>query len=123
MLIDDYSQEEASAYMVIQEAIHEGSTILHLSGSLDVTARAAFTDIISKVQASGTTSIILDLTEVKFIDSAALGFLNLAAGSSKQSGIHLSVAQPQDNVRKVLDLVNLQKTIPIFSNLDDALSR
>jgi anti-anti-sigma factor len=121
MLVEEYLQEEVCRYMVIQESNH-GAYILQLSGALDFKARVVFQDAIKKGQDSGHKCIILDFQNVPFIDSSALGLLSLAADALKKEAIALRLVRPQEAVRKILDLVNIKNTIPIFSNIDDAVS-
>ncbi len=65
--------------MIINESTQGAAYILQLSGSLDFKAREAFQNAIKNGQDSGLKCLILDFQDVHFIDSSALGLLNLPA--------------------------------------------
>jgi anti-sigma B factor antagonist len=51
---------------------HGGSHTIRLSGGLDLGARAPLLDEIERVEPSDATTLIVDLCELDFIDSAGL---------------------------------------------------
>ena len=108
--------------MVIGESTQGAAYVLQLSGAFDFKARTVFQDAIKKGQDSGGKRIVLDFQDVSFIDSSALGLLNLAAVALKKEDIELRMVNPKDTVLKILVLVNIQKTVPIFSNMEEALA-
>ncbi|GFE61082.1 STAS domain-containing protein [Geobacter sp. AOG2] len=70
---------------------------------------------------SGTKDLLIDLKEVRFIDSSGLGvlvsgFKNAAArqGSLKLSGL-------QSQVKSMFELTRLHRVFDIFQTVDDAL--
>ena len=107
--------------MVINESTQENATILQMSGSLDVRTGGLYKQAIEKSKDSGKKCLILDFQDVSFIDSSALGFLHLSAKELTTNDMVLRIASPSDSVKKILELVNMQKTIPVFPNINDAL--
>jgi len=94
--------------------------VLNISGRFDFAGRKAFTDSLKKAQEGPVTHVILNFQKVPFIDSAALGLLALAVQNMKLKNARISIVGPQDYVRKVLELANIQKFIPIFSSTQEA---
>jgi anti-anti-sigma factor len=63
---------------------------------------------ISEISARGTGTVILDFTEVTFIDSIGIwAIVNLVRGPE---GSTLVIKNPSENVKRTLDLVDLADT-------------
>jgi anti-sigma B factor antagonist len=63
----------------------------------------------------GTRKILLNLSEMDYIDSNGLGELVQSLKTSKRFGASLRLLKPQDRVKKTLRLTNL---LPMFSVYD-----
>ncbi|MEC4672756.1 MAG: STAS domain-containing protein [Nitrospirota bacterium] len=100
----------------------DGATVLDLSGRFEFSSRKMFMNALQKAQEGSPTQVINNLEGVPFLDSAALGLLALAQQNLKVQNIHLSLLNPQEYVKKVLELANFQKFIPIASSIAEAKS-
>ena len=58
---------------------------------------------------AGTTKLIVDFTEVPYIDSTGLGFLAGARVTVQNAHGHIILASMNPHVRKILDGVNLSQ--------------
>ena len=109
--------------MVISErAINRDTIIEHFVGRFDMNAREDFKGRIDLAVANGFRFVILNLTEVTFIDSAALGWLVLAQRRFHRIGGKLSIVSKQGFVRDILELTEIAEWIPIFPSEDTAIS-
>jgi anti-sigma B factor antagonist len=70
---------------------------------------------------TGTKDVIVDLKEVRFIDSSGLGVLvsGFKNASTRQGTIKLSGLQTQ--VKSMFELTRLHRVFDIYSTVDDAL--
>ena len=70
---------------------------------------------------SGTTDILLDLKEVRFIDSSGLGVLvsGFKNASTRQGSLKLCGLQAQ--VKSMFELTRLHRVFDIFQTVDEAL--
>jgi len=100
---------------MIQHCPNPEETIIAFSGKLDFTARKPFQGAIQEAHIKGTPHIILDLTDVTFIDCSALGILVQAKEDFAQAQATLSLMAAPGRVLNVLRLSNLDKMIPIIS--------
>ncbi len=66
-------------------------------------------------QTEGTKSVLLDLTEVSFIDCAALGILVKAKQELAESQITLSLIAAPGRVFDVLRTMNIDKMMTVTS--------
>jgi len=70
----------------------------------------------------GNTAILVDLKNVRFIDSSGLGALvsGFKNATSNQGTLKLSSLQPQ--VKSMFELTRLHRVFEIFPTIDDALA-
>ncbi len=109
--------------MVISEKrINEHVIIEKFVGSFDQNARQDFKWRIDVAVNDGLRFIILNMTEVSFIDSAALGWLVLSQRRFQRINGKLSIVAQQGFVRDILDLTEISEWIPVFETEEEALS-
>lgn len=104
----------------VTQETQDDATVLNISGRFEFSGRKVFTDSLKKVQEEPVTHVILNFKNVPFVDSAALGLLALAQQNLKLKNVRVSVANPQDYVKKVFELANLPKFIPMFPSIQEA---
>lgn len=88
---------------------------LIITGQLDFMVRKDFQVAIQEAQAEGPTHIILDFSQVSFIDCAAIGILVRAKQELAQAEITLSLRTASGRVLDVLKLLNVDKMLPVAS--------
>lgn len=103
---------------ITEEILHQTAT-LKLEGSFTYTQRKLFQDTLKTLSAQHVDHIVIDLTQVPFLDSAALGLLMITHRQLVADKRKLSLAHPQATVRQIIELANLHKTIPL---LDSAMA-
>jgi anti-anti-sigma factor len=81
-------------------------TTLALTGSLDLASRQVLVDAGLEVLGQGR-SLALDLAEVGFIDSTAIGALVELANAAKRQGRSFAVTATSAPVRRILDVTGL----------------
>ncbi len=108
--------------MTITESSQDGVKVFRLSGKFDFRSRHEFQTVIGKAKQSGLRHIILNLQGVTFLDSAALGLLANLHKQFTAQGIHVSLVNPQDYVKRVLELVKMDKLFSIHATEKQARS-
>lgn len=94
------------------------SVILHMDGRFDFGSRKTFKDAMDQACKEGMP-VVLNLGQVSFVDSSALGLLVISHQNLKSKKIPFSLLNPQTYVRQVLDLANVAKIIPIYQTFDE----
>jgi anti-anti-sigma factor len=98
----------------------DGTVVLRLGGELDLynanDVRAALAVAID----DGAARIVIDMSEVDFVDSTALGVLIEARSKLGQDGLLL--AAPQIETRRTLEVSGLARHLPVHDSVDGALS-
>lgn len=106
---------------IIQRAVKD-ATVLELKGDLTYSNRAAFKTAVEQVKSRGCRHLIVNMEQVRFVDSSGLGLLVLVSQTFKLQQAQLSLLKPQSYVREILSLANIPKMIPIYETEGDALT-
>jgi anti-sigma B factor antagonist len=91
--------------------------ILCLSGPLVLRNVFAFQN---KVREDRSHYLIIDLTDVPYIDSAGIGALVGTYVSHQRDGCAVALAGVNDRVRNALEITQVHQIFKIFSNLEEA---
>jgi len=87
---------------------------------IDAAAAIQFKDAMRAATDKGPDRVILDMTQVKFIDSSGLGAV-VAAMKYMGSGRKLDLAGLTTDVDKVFRLTRMNSVFDIYSSVDDAV--
>jgi anti-anti-sigma factor len=107
--------------MQIKERTTPQGIILDVEGDLTYANQAVFKAAAEKAKQTGCRHLIVNLEQVRFVDSAGLGLLVLVSQSFKLLQAQVSILKPQSYVREIMSLANIPKLIPIFESEEDAL--
>jgi anti-sigma B factor antagonist len=103
------------------EVSSEGpQAVLALKGELDVSSSAALEDELRRV--TGASVIVLDLTELEFIDSTGLGVLVKTHQRMRDDGDKLAVIEGAGQVRRLLELTGLDQQLTLIASAEELLS-
>jgi anti-anti-sigma factor len=95
----------------------EGHRVLKLNGPLTL---STLFDFQSAVRAEKAPTVIIDLSEVPYVDSAGLGSVINAHVSCTNAGRHLALVGVTERVRTLLQLTRVEQVFTIFPTLEDA---
>ena len=92
------------------------SLTIYLEGDIDHhSARRIRSRIDTKVFIQRPDEVILDLSRVCFMDSSGLGLILGRYAKAVELGISFKVANPNPDVRRILDLAGTERLIKIES--------
>ena len=95
-------------------------SVLTLSGEIDLHHSARLKDeIISSLDAGG--GVLLDMTEVSYIDSSGVASLVQGLTHARGKGATLGLVQPCEAVLRILRLTRLQELFAQFDSVDAAV--
>jgi len=96
--------------------------IVSAAGELDVHTAPELDALLSPLTRAPSPSIIVDLTDIKFIDSTGLGILVTALKHVRENQGTLGVVVTTPRVLRVFALTGLDVVIPLHATLDEALA-
>jgi len=99
----------------------EGITIISsLPNVLDATNTMDFKEKVTNI-IEKEYNVVLDMDDVRFIDSSGCGTLITCLRRVKNNGGDLKVCNVQKQVRTVFELVRMHKIIDIFNTKNEAI--
>lgn len=99
----------------------DGTTVVHLQGELDLYNADRVREELLACCAERPERVVVDLAEVTFVDSTALGVL-IEASSRLHDGRSLVLAAPSLETRRALQISGLDRHFAVRDTLDDALA-
>jgi anti-sigma B factor antagonist len=113
-------QSEAVNCGVFTVERHGPWQVLLLTGELDLSVGSELQgDVIQLLPADEVRMVAIDLSEVTFIDSTAIGILAMAHKRAARAGGHLVLVAAPERVERVLYLTGLSTVLDIRSSLAD----
>jgi anti-sigma B factor antagonist len=98
------------------------ATVVSLSGELDLSTVPRLQTCLQEHQRAKATTVILDLSQVTFIDSSGIGALIRAFKDSENGRRLLTVIAADTQVERVLQLSGIDKALPLFGDRAAALA-
>jgi anti-sigma B factor antagonist len=96
-----------------------GALVLHLAGEIDLYNANEVREALTEALEAAPTRIVVDLSEVDFVDSTALGVFIEARSRLGRS--ELVLAGPRHETRRTLQVSGLDRHLPVHDTVDDAL--
>lgn len=109
--------------MKLRESRHDQIDVFHFEGEIDLHYAPALRSIFGAKAKARCPALVADLSGVDFIDSTGIAVLIEYLRATAESGAQFCIAGPTQPVRYVFEIVQLEKAVPIFSSLDEAIAR
>jgi anti-sigma B factor antagonist len=78
--------------------------------------------IVANLLAAGARKIVLDLSEVHYVDSSGVGSIALSSSKATQSGARLAAAGAKGMVLEVFRMTRVDLLVPFFPDIPSAVS-
>ena len=96
--------------------------MINFTGQLDAYSEKQFTTYLNEVLASNPLSVVIDLSNIDFIDSCGLGAMVQAAKKCTQSKTEFNVVG-NPRVVQTIKLVRLEKFLHLAPDLSTAIGK
>jgi anti-sigma B factor antagonist len=116
-------QDEVVAHVelsVSQQSV-DGHPVLDVRGEVDVYSAPALRDSLSGLLDAGPKAVIVDLTEVAFLDSTGLGALVAARTRANDAGSRLLIVCDRERIVKLFRITGLDSVFEIYPSRDAAV--
>jgi anti-sigma B factor antagonist len=119
---DQFGREGVAVDLQIDVREHEGLFIVTAKGEIDVWTAEALRQSLHDLQADGQPQVLVDLTEVPFVDSTGIGVLVGGLKRAREAGGSLSLVVDSPGVLKVLRITSLDQVFPVHATLAEAIT-
>jgi anti-sigma B factor antagonist len=106
--------------LVLERTTESGWGVLAVEGEVDLYTSPQLRDAVNGMIEEGQDRIVLDLTNVGFMDSSGLGVLVTGLKRVRERDGALSLVCPEGSVHKVLAITGLDKVFPIHQSVAEA---
>jgi anti-sigma B factor antagonist len=98
-------------------------TIMSVQGDLVIgEPEATFKRTVTRLLEEGKVNLLVDLSEVGFLDSSGLGALVRAMTNSQKEGGQTKLLNAGPQVRRLLEMTKLDSVFEIYDDLERAVS-
>jgi anti-anti-sigma factor len=115
------TETEISEHLTVEvERSGAQLSVISLAGELDLSTIPAIEGRLLQ-EIRSRRGVVIDLTRVAFIDSSGIGLLIQAFCESEGSGwLHIVIA-PSSQVERVFTIAGVDRALPLFLSLDEAV--
>lgn len=92
------------------------TNMVSIRGEIDIYSIEKFRDSIEEKIKTQASEIILDCSELSYMDSTGMGVLIELRNKTKELGQKIIMMNPRPNIRKLLALTGVDKIIEIVDN-------
>jgi anti-sigma B factor antagonist len=92
-----------------------GVSLVRLSGELDMSCAAELAHTLASLALGGSGGVIVDVSELEFIDSIGIHTLGSAATALAEKGRTFEVVGATRNVRRVFEIANVLELLSVES--------
>jgi anti-sigma B factor antagonist len=109
-------------FRIQERVVDDRTTIVAVEGEIHVSTAPEFSAMLSATVEGGRTSLVLDLTDVMFIDSTGLSVLLNALRQVTHAGGQMAVVCSNPTVLRLFEITRLDTTFDIHAELEPALA-
>jgi anti-sigma B factor antagonist len=118
--LDGDLPEVGAIDLVLESRTESGWGVLEVKGEVDLYTSPQLRDNVTEMIEQGQGRIIIDLTDVGFMDSSGLGVLVTALKRVRERDGSLALVCPEGSVHKVLTITGLDRVFPISGSVAEA---
>ena len=110
-------------FQLRERALDSSTAVISVEGELHVSTAPEFSRALNAAIAGGTTSVVLDMTAVSFVDSTGLSVLLNTLRRVTRRGGRLAIACSNPTVQRLYEITRLDSTFDITPDVDAAIAR
>lgn len=109
--------------MTITEHTLDRALLYKLGGDFSFSCRREFNAAVERFCQGNKSVLLVDMRDVGFIDSAALGLIALANQTVRKINRRVALLRPQSYVRDILKMANMQHNVPVCETEVEAIKQ
>lgn len=119
----DGTATSATDFRLEEEQPRPGTVLLAVFGDVDLHVADELGDRVVSAIDGGATSLVVDLSEVTFVDSQAIGALLRGTRRLAPSEGCFRLVAPRPEIRRIFELTSLDEVFALDSTREEALVR
>jgi anti-sigma B factor antagonist len=118
----DPAGEDVSVTLSVSTRTADGCTVVAVSGDVDISTSPDLRCALAEATGKGARAVVVDLSDVSFVDSTALGVLVGAYTALRNNGGRLALVNDHEGVLKVLRITALHDVLGVRPTLAEAIA-
>ena len=108
--------------LTLSHHIEDDVAVVAVRGEIDVYTAPKLRERLLEVISEGHNRVVVDLTEVGFLDSTGLGVLVGALKRVRGNSGELTLAGVHERIRKIFDITGLTTVFGVHDSVQDAIA-
>ena len=100
---------------------HDNASVVAFIGDLDATNVEEVVEEIFAQLAKGNIHIVADFEKLRYVNSTGLGILLHFSKSAKEKGGSFKIANVNENVFEIIEIIGATTLLEIYDDLDEAI--
>jgi len=109
-------------FAITEQGSEAGHFVIAARGEIDLFTAPELKQVVTDAIASGERRVVIDLTDVSFPDSTALGVLIGAVKRLRSRGGALAIVNTEPSITKTFEITGLDQIFTILPDRDEALA-
>jgi anti-sigma B factor antagonist len=111
----------AQEHLRVDARSEQDRTVLHLTGELDLASSPIFERALEDPALAAASLVVLDLDDLKFVDSTGLRIILMAHESARGRGQEFAITQGSPQVQRLLSITSVAEHMRVIASPDDQL--
>ena len=108
-------------FAITEQASHAGHHVIAARGEIDLFTAPELKQVLTEAIESGQHRLVIDLSDVSFLDSTALGVLIGAVKRLRSRGGALAIVNTEASIAKTFEITGLDQIFTIRPTRDEAV--
>jgi anti-anti-sigma factor len=114
---------ESQIELVFEDIKGKGNArLIRFIGDLDATNVETVLEKVCDLFSDGITTIVADFKKLRYVNSTGLGILLHFSKSAKEKGGCFKIANVNENVYEIIEIIGATSLLEIYDELEEALS-
>ena len=100
----------------------DGTTVLDVTGEIDVYTAPQFKDAVNGIIAAGQKHLVVNMTDVTYMDSSGFGALLSATRRLRPQGGTVNLVKVSSAIDRILRITRLNTVFATYDSIDEALA-
>src|SRR5690242_8613356 len=109
-------------FAITEQGSAAGHFVIAARGEIDLFTAPELKQVVTDAIESGERRVVIDLTDVSFLDSTALGVLIGAVKRLRSRGGALAIVNTEPSITKTFEITGLDQIFTILPGRDEALA-